>query len=381
MLRENIPLSSPLSLLLFATTFLLISTASINPSFFTSIPADAIETGQLVLGLSTPTTFSTNTSMASQTTVMTYANSYTAAPGFGYGWTYINSNWNSTTSAMETMIDLVATVGIGSTSLKLNFTAGLLTQLSINYILTKLNTQFFIDFTTTYIDFSSNTSICSSSQTGTRSLTITLNYKTKGNSSNSIAVYNTVGISMLKASNTFEFTLSTLSTETYSMSVTLSLPAKNGLRFIRILTINYESVISGASPPYYLDMGFRTTTAGTIPDSSGMTVSDYGTVIMGMTDWALSDTNAVLNYNMSISGISFSLTSNTVTRTRSSYLWYRLLGCPTYYFTDGLLCTACHYSCLSCFDATSTGCLSCDSTKNRTRISANNSCGCISQNK
>jgi hypothetical protein len=123
--------------------------------------------------------------------------------------------------------------------LKLNFTAGSLTQLSINYIVTKSNSQFFIDFTTTYIDFSSNTSIFSTTQTTTRTLTISLNYKTKGNNSNSIAIYNTVGISMLKASNTFEFTLSFISYESFSMSVSLSLPAKNGLRFIRIVTMNY----------------------------------------------------------------------------------------------------------------------------------------------
>ncbi len=180
----------------------------------------------------------------------------------------------------------------------------------------------------------------------------------------------------MRQSNTFEYTLSILSYGSSSMSVNLTVMSYNGMRFIRFAIFNYEDVITTITSPEFFDMGFGTGLGGTIPDSSGLNLAVTGSIYMGMTDWALSDNNAVITYNMSLSTITYSLSSLTVTRTQTAYLWYRTVTCPIYYYQLNTQCDSCHYSCLTCSDPSNTSCITCESTSFRTLNTDTNSCPC-----
>ncbi len=114
----------------------------------------------------------------------------------------------------------------------------------------------------------------------------------------------------------------------------------------------------------------------TFIDSSGLGLTTLGTVFMGMTDWALSDSLALLRFNLTISGLTFSQVASPVTRTNVAYIWYRQMTCPTYYYQNGDICDSCDYTCLSCLDGANTSCLTCDASVNRTLNLDNNSCPC-----
>ena len=51
-------------------------------------------------------------------------------------------------------------------------------------------------------------------------------------------------------------------------------------------------------------MGVITSLGGTVPDSSGLGLTTIGNIFTGMTDWALSDSNAIITFNMTQSGLS-----------------------------------------------------------------------------
>lgn len=75
--------------------------------------------------------------------------------------------------------------------------------------------------------------------------------------------------------------------------------ANNRMKFIRICTINFEQVAEPIDPPFYLDYGYQSSFVFTVTDTSGVTVTSYGTIFTGMTDWRFIDTNNIINYNMS----------------------------------------------------------------------------------
>lgn len=80
--------------LLFLTLCLhLAASATVQPTFVTTMSA-SYEAGTAVLSASSLTT---SGSYSSQTTTVTYLNSYTSTPQFGYGFSYINSVWTQTT--------------------------------------------------------------------------------------------------------------------------------------------------------------------------------------------------------------------------------------------------------------------------------------------
>jgi hypothetical protein len=147
------------------------------------------------------------------------------------------------------------------------------------------------------------------------------------------------------------------------------------MRFIRICSISYETVANSVNPPYYMDLGSLATFSTTIPDSSGLTVTSYGTVFCGMIDWIVDDSNSILNYNANINGLSFLLTTTSLTQSHTAYLWYRSLSCPDNSYLSGSTCTSCYYTCLTCNSPAQTSCLSCPTT--RSFISTNKTCVCI----
>ena len=63
--------------------------------------------------------------------------------------------------------------------------------------------------------------------------------------------------------------------------------------------------------------------SGTIPDTSGLTVTQFGTIYTGMVDWTIDDTNSVLNYNMALSNRSYTLTTTSLTQSETVYFWYK----------------------------------------------------------
>ena len=79
-------------------------------------------------------------------------------------------------------------------------------------------------------------------------------------------------------------------------------------------------------------MGFVSALSGSISDSSGLGLTTTGNVMIGLTDWAISDSNAVIDYDITMSTLSYSITSSSVTRSQSGYVWYRQKTCPTYYY-------------------------------------------------
>ena len=177
---------------------------------------------------------------SSQTTTITYSNTYFNTPNFGYGISYISGSWTQTTAAIETTIDVSSSSSSQtSQTLLLSFTTGTITNLRVNYLVCLPNGFFFMDVRHSYQDLSSDGTIFTSGMASTRSKTLSLTYKTKSNSSNSVVTYNTVGLSMMRQSNTFEYTLSTTGYAASTFSVQLTLMSNNGMRFIRLVIFNY----------------------------------------------------------------------------------------------------------------------------------------------
>ena len=104
------------------------------------------------------------------------------------------------------------------------------------------------------------------------------------------------------------------------------------MRFIRLSIFNYENAFSPISPPLYLDMGFVSTLSGSVPDSSSLGLTTTGNILIGMTDWALTDSSATIRYNLTLSTLSYTQTSSSLTRSQTGYLWYRIKTCPDYYY-------------------------------------------------
>lgn len=129
---------------------------------------------------------------------------------------------------------------------------------------------------------------------------------------------------MMRASDTFEFTLATIGYSSSTVNVNLTVMANNGMRFIRIIVFDYEAVVTVISSPFFMDIGFGSALGGTVPDSSGLGLTTTGTIFLGITDLAISDYYSVMTYNMSIAGTVYSLSSGGgITRTQTAYIWYR----------------------------------------------------------
>ena len=201
-----------------------------------------------------------------------------------------------------------------------------------------LSNFFFLNVQTSYQDLSSISNIFTANQAVSRTTTLTLPYKTKSNSSNAVVAYTTAGLSMMRQSNTFEYTLTTNTYSTSTFTVTLTCMANNGMRFIRVVIFNYESIVASVDPPYYVDMGFTNSLSGSVSDSSGLGLTTTGTILTGITDFAASDANAILNYNFTLSTLSYTIISTAITRTKTAYIWYRMKTCPIYYFESGSVC-------------------------------------------
>lgn len=320
MQKESIGRSAKLAYLVFLLSlFAIAQSGTISPSFLTTI-AGTYEAGSVVL---TSSSLTNGGSFSSQNTTLTFLNTYTATPQFGYGFSYINSLWTQTITATETIIDITSTSSnFNSQVLQLNFTSSTVTLFSINYI--ACASSFFLDVRTFYSDLTSTT-IFNAQLSTSQSVSLSLPMKYKSNSSNTVSVYTTIGLSMLRNLNTFEFSVKTIGYSSSTISVNLTCSAYNGMRFIRFVIFNYENIVTSITSPYFLDMGFGANLGGTIPDSSTLSLSTIGTIYMGMTDWALSDSYSLISYNMSISGLVYSLAvNNTVTRTQTAYFWYRL---------------------------------------------------------
>ena len=111
------------------------------------------------------------------------------------------SQFPTTVSASEVLFDVTSTTSSQIMQiLQLNFTSGSISLFSINYLICA--SSFFLDIQTYYQDlFGTNLNV--TNQASSRPMTVSLPMKGKSNSSNTAAVYTTVGISMMRAKNTF----------------------------------------------------------------------------------------------------------------------------------------------------------------------------------
>jgi hypothetical protein len=125
----------------------------------------------------------------------------------------------------------------------------------------------------------------------------------------------------------------------------------------------------------YLSIGFLSDYSGVIPENSGATISSMGTIYTGVTEWSVSDTNGVHNYNFSLTLNNYVLVSNSIINFRSSYVWYRKEVCPQYYYLISHDCVACDVTCDTCSGTTATSCLTCPST--RSYNLGNKTCTCL----
>lgn len=276
----------------------------------------------------TPTTVS---GYSYENTAITYINGYSSNPSFGYGISLINSNYPSSVASQETTFDIsIAQAFPSMVSLQFNRTSNSITQLRINYI--ACDSTFFLDIKITPLDLSLTDAFAISASQ--RTISIDLPYKTKSNSSNAQIIYNTVGLQMIRTSNTYslQITMNTRSSNFFSLN--LAVGGNNRLKAIRMCSMSYETIATTIDPPFYLNMGVLSGFVGTIPDTSGLTVSAYDTVYTGMVDWTVNDANSVLDFIMTLSGISYSLTTNSLTQTKTAYFWYRKISCPNYSFLN-----------------------------------------------
>lgn len=70
-------------------------------------------------------------------------------------------------------------------------------------------------------------------------------------------------------------------------------------------------------------MGIVQSFSGVIPDSSNLVISVYGSVFVGMVDFTVDDTNSVFNYNMTLTGLGYLLTTSSMVQSQMTYFWYR----------------------------------------------------------
>ncbi len=200
-MRMQIIIKRSLLLLIALLSLLTPSFCSTTSPIFVTTVTNIFEASSAVLSTSSPTT---SGGFSSQSTSITYTNFYFTTPVVGYGVSFINSNWIKTTAIVETIFDLsISTKNATVCTLKLNFTASTILQFSINYFVCLPNNNFFLDVVISYQDLNSYNTINTSSLTGQRSITLNLPYKGKSNASNAVVGYNTVGLSMMRQSNTF----------------------------------------------------------------------------------------------------------------------------------------------------------------------------------
>ena len=136
----------------------------------------------------------------------------------------------------------------------------------------------------------------------------------------------------MRQSNTFDYALAITAYHPSTFDVSLTLGSSNGMRFLRVVIYNYENTFHVVSAPNYIDMGLLSGTTGSVSDSSGLGLATTGIIFIGMTDWGLSDGNAVLDYDLSFSTLAYSLTTTSITRAQFGYVWYRTKSCPVYYY-------------------------------------------------
>lgn len=123
-----------------------------------------------------------------------------------------------------------------SSLIQLNWTAGSIQQILLNYIV--CDSSFWLDTRQTLVDLSAQTVFTSS--ISTRSTVMQLPYKSKSNSSNAQVVYNTIGLDMIRtSSHTYQFQMTTSYLGLSSFNVTLLIQPNNTIRWIRLNTYSY----------------------------------------------------------------------------------------------------------------------------------------------
>jgi hypothetical protein len=297
---------------------------------------------------------------------------YTTIPNIGFGIDFIYSVYQTSLNA-QFLLDLSTVQTLQTYAMiQMNRTANSITQLSVNYIV--CDSSFWLDVRQTLVDLSGTVAFTSASSLS-RTVVTEIAYKTKSNSTNAMLTYNTIGVDMYRQNtNIFRFEISLAAKSLSSFNLSILLGGNNRIRTIRICSYSYEAIANSVDPPFYIDLGVVSSFSGTLPDSSGLSVTSHGTVYTGMIDWMIDDSNSVLNYNMETTGLSYTFTTTSISQSKTAFFWYRKLSCPDYTFLNGFVCSPCHFSCLTCFSSAQTGCLSCPDT--RTYVSTNRTCPC-----
>lgn len=158
-------------------------------------------------------------------------------PNIGYGLGFLNSNYLTTLALDEYVFDIQIVQQLQASSLiQLNWTAGTIQQISLNYIV--CDSSFWLDVRQTLVNLSSQTVYLS--YTSTRSVVMTLPYKSKSNSSNAQVVYNTIGMDMIRtSSHTYQFQMMTSGKDFSSFNITLQIQTNNKIKWIRLCTYSY----------------------------------------------------------------------------------------------------------------------------------------------
>lgn len=253
--------------------------------------------------------------------MVNYINAYTTIPSVGFGIDFINSVYQTSLTA-QFLVDLSTVQRLQTYAMiQLNRTANSITQLSVNYIV--CDSSFWLDVRQTLVDLSGTVAFMSASSLS-RTVVAEIAYKTKSNSTNAQLTYNTIGVDMYRQNThifLFEITLAAKSLSSFNLSILVG--GNNRIRTIRICSYSYEAIANSVDPPFYIDLGVVNSFSGTFPDSSGLTISSYGTIYTGMVDWMIDDTNSVLDYNMGGTGLSYSLTTTSISQTKTAFFWYR----------------------------------------------------------
>lgn len=198
MLKFPLGMNGFLSQLLTILSLILLSQTQTVPLTFVSTIPGTYETGSIVLTQTSPTPVG---SFSSISTTLTYLNAYTSSPLFGYGLSYMYSQFPTTVSASEVIFDVTSTSSTQfMQTIQLNFTSNAISLFSINYLICA--TSFFLDVRTFHQDLT-GTNLNVTNLATSRSLTVNLPMRGKSNSSNTASVYTTVGVSMMRAKNTF----------------------------------------------------------------------------------------------------------------------------------------------------------------------------------
>jgi hypothetical protein len=225
-----------------------------------------------------------------------------------------------------------------------------------------------------YLDLSSSLgSLATINSIAPQSITIPTTYNTKSNASRAVVKVLTVSATYTWINGAFGYTITKGNYLANTFDLGIAVAVNSSISSIRVCIIDYESVLFVVNPPYYLSDLTSSSISGTVPEVSGLAITDTSEIFNGIMYMTFNDAQP-LNFSLGFIQSSFTV-GTTASAFSFEFLWYKMETCGNNYYIDTTNlsnCLGCDVTCLTCSGSLSTNCISCTSTRTLT----GNSCPC-----